>query len=321
MPAIQGHVNFNPDKDIPSLEGKVIFVTGGTAGIGASTVQLLAVHNPSHIYFSGRNAKASDALIASIHATHPKVGLTFVPMDLTSLSSVKTALTTHFTHTRLDILVCNAGIMAQQTKLSADGYEIQFAVNHLGNAMVTTYLLPTMLATAKTSGSDVRIVNLTSLGYGLHPGDGILFDELDAHSVQNRFFMGPWMRYGQSKLANILYAAELARRHPEVTAVSVHPGVVNTDLVYTQTFINRTFIRITNVFMGEKALEPEQGAWNPVWCAAAAKKEDLKNGGFYVPVGLESSDDLKKDKLAGGAESVALAKKLWEWTDGILAKV
>lgn len=319
MPAaISGHVNFNPGRDIPSLSGKVIFVTGGTSGIGASSVELLAAHSPSHIYFSGRNTQAGASLITKIHTNYPKVGLTFVKMDLTSLVAVKAALKEHFTHSRLDILINNAGIMAQQAALSTDGYEIQFAVNHLGNSMVTSYLLPTLLATAALPNSDVRVINVTSLGYGLHPSNGISFSELDAHSVMNRFFMGPWMRYGQSKLANILAAAELARRHPQITTVSVHPGVVKTDLVHSQTFLNRVFIYTMNFLMGVKFMEPEQGAWNSVWCAAAAKKVDLKNGGFYIPVGDERSVDLEKDKVASSKE---LASKLWDWTDSILVKV
>ncbi|KAF2800200.1 NAD(P)-binding protein [Melanomma pulvis-pyrius CBS 109.77] len=317
MPAIVGHVDFNPEKDIPSLKGKVIFVTGGTAGIGASSVTLLAAHSPLHIYFSGRNATAGSALISNLQAAHPSVGLTFVPMDLTSLASVKSALKKHFTHTRLDILICNAGIMAQQPSLSTDGYEIQFAVNHLGNAMVTSHLLPTLLATAAQPGTDVRVVNITSLGYAMRPSSGISFAELDAHSNMNRVFMGPWMRYGHSKVANILSATELARRHPQITAVSVHPGVVRTDLVHSQTFLNRVFIYSMNWLMGIKFMEPEQGAWNTVWCAAAAKKEELKNGGFYIPVGEEKSKDLEKDKVAASKE---LAGKLWEWTEGVLGK-
>ena len=239
-------------------------------------------------------------------------------MDLTSLVSVKSALEKHFVHKRLDILICNAGIMAQKAKLSADGYEIQFAVNHLGNSMVTTYLLPTLLETAALPDSDVRVVNLSSLAYGMHPSTGIIFKELDAHSDQDRFFMGPWMRYGQSKLANILFADELARRHPQITAVSVHPGVVRTDLIHSQTFLNRLFIKTMNWIMGIKLMEPEQGAWNTVWCAAAATKGELKNGGFYIPVGEERTKDLEKDKVANSKE---LAGKLWNWTEGVLGKI
>jgi len=239
-------------------------------------------------------------------------------MDLTSLVSVKSALEEHFVHKRLDILICNAGIMAQQAQLSADGYEIQFAVNHLGNAMVINHLLPTLLQTAALPDSDVRVLNLASLAYGLHPSAGIIFAELDAHSDQSRFFMGPWMRYGQSKLANILYAAELARHHPQITTVSVHPGVVKTDLIHTQTFLNRLFIKSMNWMMGIKPMEPEQGAWNTVWCAAAATKGELKNGGFYIPVGEERTKDLEKDKMASSKE---LAGNLWNWTEGVLGKI
>ena len=237
-------------------------------------------------------------------------------MDFTSLSSVKQSLQTHFAHPRLDILVLNAGIMAQPRGLSADGYEIQFAVNHLGNAMVVSHLLPTLLATAELAASDVRVLYITSTGYKSHPSRGISFAELDSHSTMNRLVFGPWVRYGHSKLANILSAAELSRRHPNITSVAVHPGVVKTDLVHSQSLLNRCIIYGLNWLMGVKLMEPEQGAWNTVWCAAAAKKSDLKNGGLYLPVGEEISDKLTKLE-----RSVELGGKLWEWTEGVLAKM
>lgn len=129
-------------------------------------------------------------------------------------------------------------------------------------------------------------------------------------------FFGSWIRYGQSKLANILYASELARRYPSITSVSIHPGVVKTPLVYSQGWLNRWFIYVSQWIIGVKLLEPDQGAWNQVWAAAAAKKHELNNGEFYTPVGVNGW----KSVLDSTARDPKLAAKLWTWTEGVLDK-
>lgn len=309
MPAQSGFVNFNPEADITSQDGRVIFITGGTNGLGAASVKAFAHHNPEHIYFSGRNAKAAESLIAEIKQSKPTAALTFVEMDLSSLASVKAA-TKKFTHDRLDVLMCNAGIMAVPPAVSKDGYEIQFATNHLGHAMLIQQLLPVMLMTAKASESDVRIVCLTSDGWQGHPRDGVTFPSIK--TSQARFF-GSWIRYGQSKLANIVYAAELARRYPSITTVSVHPGVVETGLVTGLTSVRKAFVYGANSLKGIDMMTEERGRMSQLWVAAGAKKFDLVNGGFYRPVGV-----LSNGKLDSIAKSEEFAKVLWEWTDKVL---
>jgi NAD(P)-dependent dehydrogenase (short-subunit alcohol dehydrogenase family) len=136
--------------------------------------------------------KAGEALIADIKKNNASASLTFVEMDLCSLASVKAAAQ-KFAHDRLDVLLCNAGIMAVPPALSKDGYEIQFATNHLGHAMLIRKLLPIMLKTATLPGSDVRIVCLTSNGWMSHPKGGVKFSELK--TVQEGFY-GAGIRYG-----------------------------------------------------------------------------------------------------------------------------
>jgi len=181
----------------------------------------MANQHPAHIYFSGRNLSRAQELISDIHKTIPTASLTFIELDLSSLLSIKTAIQ-QFSHKRLDILMCNAGIMAKPPQLSKDGYEIQFATNHLGHALLIKHLLPIMLGTVEKPGADVRIVLLTSTGWRGHPKGGINFAGLK--TTQDFGAFGPWIRYGQSKLANIVYAAELARRYPSIISISVHPG-------------------------------------------------------------------------------------------------
>ncbi|TQN65451.1 putative oxidoreductase, partial [Colletotrichum shisoi] len=272
----------DPTPQIPSLEGKVIFVTGGTAGLGKPTILALLAHNPSDIYFSGRSLPSADALIASVASSSPSSSsssgtatpphLTFVQMDLASLASVKAAVAATFAHDRLDILVNNAGIMAGPAGLS-----VYFVTNHLGHAMLVRALLPVLQRTAALPGSDVRVVTLTSLGYQGHPADGIPFSTLRTTQAGPPF-IGQWVRYG--KLANILLTRELARRHPSITAVAVHPGVVGTGLVANLGLLNRLFVHATNGIAGASMLTPERGCWNQAWAAAAAAagKGDLASG-------------------------------------------
>lgn len=137
---------------------------------------MIAQHNPSHIFFSGRNRQRATELITKIQQTTPSAKLTFIEADLSSLASVRSAAKQVLASTsRLDVLMCNAGVMALPPSMSADGYEIQFATNHLGHAMLIKSVLPLMLQTAAQPGADVRIVNLSSYAYHSAPAAGIEF--------------------------------------------------------------------------------------------------------------------------------------------------
>ncbi|KAK6604043.1 short-chain dehydrogenase reductase family [Botrytis cinerea] len=303
-------INFRPERDIPTLTDKVILVTGGEdlkCYSGRDFHEFLQKHHPSHIYFTGRNGNAASALIESIKKDIPSAGLTFLPIDLSSLSSIAAGIKM-FKHDRLDIFMGNAGIMAVPAALSKDGYEIQFATNHLGNAAVLHHLLPIMLKTAELPSSDVRIVLNTSLGWKFRPSQGIVFDKLK--TTQEDLPFGTWSRYGQSKVANILYVAELARRYPQITSVAVHPGVINTGLVSNLSFWHKWFVYVTTV---SQTISVEQGIMNQTWAAAGAKKDELANGAFYMPVGVESNSTLDTT-----AKDLKLAKELWEWTEKAL---
>ncbi|MCJ1395298.1 hypothetical protein MMC18_008182 [Xylographa bjoerkii] len=294
--------SFDPAKDIPDLFGKVIFVTGGTAGLGRESVLAFAKHHAEHIYFSGRNAKSAEAVIREVKAAVPDVKITFLECDLASLTSVDEAAKQFSTDSqRLDILLCNAGVMALPPGLTKDGYEIQFGTNHVGHALLVKLLLPTLLRTAEKPNSDVRVVMLTSLGFRAHPSGGIDFPSL--RTTRNGI-MGYWVRYGQSKLANILFASELARRYPGITTASVHPGVINTGLVTNLGFLNSALVYVTNPF---SMITPEQGVYNSLW-ATTTKKENLTNGEYYIPVGIPGTHDKE-------SKSKKLAGELWEWTE------
>lgn len=214
----------------------------------------------------------------------------------------------NFVHDRLDVLICNAGVMALPPQTSKDGYEIQFATNHLAHALLIKLLLPTMLRTAESHGGDVRIIILTSAGWRGYPKGGVAFKTLK--SKQDFGVLGPWRRYGQSKLANILYAAELARQHPQLISVSTHPGVVATDLVNTLGPRDKLMVYAGN---GWKLNTEEEGLLNTLWAATTADKAKLVNGAFYMPVGI-----LAQNKLDKTATSQELARELWDWTEEAL---
>jgi NAD(P)-dependent dehydrogenase (short-subunit alcohol dehydrogenase family) len=242
-------------------------------------------------------------VIKQIHQTTPNLPVTFIKCDLASLTSVKEAAE-HFTsqHQALDILMCNAGIMGKPPGLTADGYEVQFGTNHLGHALLIKKLLPLLQASC-----DPRIVILTSQGWGLHPRGGIIFDKLK--STQDIAFLGPWRRYGQSKLANLLYARELAKRFPNITSVSVHPGVIKTGLVDGLSLKDK-FIVYSSTW--RSIIQLREGAFNQTW-AATVNKAEIHNGGYYEPVGK-----LEDRKLDETARDDKLAERLWDWTEEAL---
>jgi len=302
-----GGRTFTPDKDIPDLSGKVYLVTGGNTGLGKETVLQLAKHRPAHIYLAARTPSKAENAIKEIQAAVPGANISFLSLDLTSFASVAEAARSFTSQSqRLDVLINNAGIMATPAGTTQEGYEIQFGTNHMGHALLTKLLLPTLISTAKDPQADVRIVNLTSEGHNLAPSGGIILDKakLDAQ--------GTWARYGQSKLANILFTKELAAHYPTITSVAVHPGVIKTDL-YEPNRSSSALLRYGMSLFGPLIFASlQEGAKNQIW-AATTKKEDLQNGAYYKPIASFS-------KGSGNAQNDKLAKTLWSWTEEELEK-
>ncbi|KAF2664138.1 retinol dehydrogenase 14 [Microthyrium microscopicum] len=304
---------FEPVRSIPDLTGRVYFVTGGTTGLGAGFISFIAAQNPAKIFFSGRNKARAEKLISDVKVISPSTKVVFIECDLSNLSTVQQAAK-HFLSKsdRLDVLMCNAGVMVLDPALSVDGYEIQFATNHLGHALLIKLLLPAMLKTASQSpDSDVRIINLSSTAYTATPGSGIEFDTLKTTQASLGPFYVPskFMRYGQSKLANLLYPIELARRHPSITSVAVHPGFIRTELHSHENFMDRCLVSMVS---GGNWTPVQKGPYTQTW-AATTVKTNLENGAYYEPIGVkvEPTTALAKDKT--------LAKKLYDWTEQELA--
>lgn len=230
-----------------------------------------------------------------------------ISLDLSSLQSVKAAAeAVKARSSRLDILILNAGIMATPPGKSESGHDIQLATNHIGHFLLTKLLLPLLEKTAASPNSDVRVVTLSSSAFNMAP------DINTITSTDKLCATGPWTRYGATKAANILFAAELARRYPAIKSVSLHPGMIKTDL-WKPNEENSGIAAYLLSFGKYFGKSVPQGSLNQLWAAAGAKKGELTNGGFYLPVGkLSRGNKWAKDR--------ADAKRLWAWTEGELAK-
>ncbi|KAI0836359.1 NAD(P)-binding protein [Hypoxylon sp. FL0890] len=290
---------FNPEKDIPDLSGKVIFITGGTSGIGKEAILFLVAHNPAHIYFTGRNEEAGAAVVAAAKTKDLNTEVTFIKCDLCSQrSKIRQAIADGFKSDRLDIFIANAGIMATPPGLTEEGFELQWGANYFGHAVILQLLRPILLRTAE-AGGDVRHIEVTSHGHNLAAPGGIQFEHLREPDA-----VGEFARYGQSKLAQILYCKAMAERYPQITSISVHPGIGNTGLLqHSKPSLLKCLLAAAGFLLKSAA----ELAYNPVW-AATAPLQKLENGQYYEPVGKKASPS----KMAG---DTALAEKLWEWTE------
>ncbi|CAG8400802.1 unnamed protein product [Penicillium salamii] len=303
-----GGVSFVPETDIPDLADKVILVTGGNAGLGKESILQLAKHNPKKIFLGARSESKAQEAIKSLKSSVPnEIEITWIPLDLMSGESVRNAAEQVNAQTdRLDILILNAGVMALPPGETDLGHEIQLGTNHTGHFHLTKLLLPTLLKTAEQPGSDVRVVSLSSVGHNFAPAFETILDQEKLKNVNTN------ARYGASKAANILFAAELSRRYPSITSVSVHPGVIMTDL-YGAMNERSSIAAMGHKFMSCVGTSVSQGAYNQLWAAAGAKKEELTNGAYYVPTG-----NLKPNNKFSSNED--MGRRLWEWTEAELQK-
>jgi|TARA_B100001105_G_scaffold37605_1_gene26789 NAD(P)-dependent dehydrogenase (short-subunit alcohol dehydrogenase family) len=202
------------------LSGRRMLVTGASGGLGEETARSLAAAGAS-VVMAARNPAKTEAAAARIRDRHSDADLELGALDLASLASVRAFADGFLSdHDDLHVLVNNAGIMCTPYGTTADGFEQQFGVNHLGHFLLTGLLMPALLAAAPA-----RVVCLSS---GAH---GICGVDLDDLMFERRDYEG-WAAYGQSKSANALFARELDRRlgGAGVRALAVHPGVIMTGL-------------------------------------------------------------------------------------------
>ncbi|KAH7125217.1 retinol dehydrogenase 14 [Dendryphion nanum] len=308
MNLCKSSVPFKAERDIPSLEGKVILVTGGNIGLGKQTIIEYARHNPAQIWLAARNLEKAKIAVEEIKQQLPSVAspnIKLLKLDLSSMDSVKTAANTFLKEAdRLDILVLNAGIMATAPDRTQDGYELQFGTNYIGHALLAKLLIPALNKAASLPGSDVRVVMVSTYGHSLAPKEGIRYTTLREDGTE----LGPYGCYGQSKLAMILWVRKFAALYPQFTTAAVHPGLVRTNLMTGAT--GQSFLLKMVGYVAEKVgTSVEQGVKNQLWASVA---QDVKSGEYYEPVGIGgTATALGKDDT--------LAEKLWQWTETDLA--
>ncbi|KAJ5634926.1 uncharacterized protein N7484_008239 [Penicillium longicatenatum] len=300
--------SFKPEYDILSLEGKVILITGGETGIGKETILQLAKHHPARIYIAARSESKAREAIASIQIQlSSPVDIRYISLDLCSFRSIRDAMDQFQSDCdRLDILILNAGTMCNPPTKTEDGIETQLGTNYIGHFLLTNLLLPTLQRTVtriEASGTtpDVRVVTLGSAAHVMGPAS---FEGLTSTSLL--LAASTWKRYCASKAAIILFTAEFARRNPQILSISVHPGVVNSDLFMhakATGFFMKYSLKVVLWFFRNVTT----GALNTLW-AATTNQDNLVNGAYYTPVGFHSHG-------ASFVQDADIAQKLWDWTE------
>ena len=256
---------------MPDMHGKTVVVTGGNSGIGLETAAALATMG-ARVLVTARNADKGRAAVADItqrNDGHAQVQL--VVFDLADLASVRRGAEEILEQApRIDVLVNNAGLVLSERRETVDGYEATFAINHLGPFLFTNLLLDRMRESAPA-----RVVNVASTAHA-SARKGIHFDDL-----QSRQRYGGMRVYGQSKLANILFTLELARRleGSAVTANSLHPGTVRTG--YGADGDASGFLAFGLKLSGPFFLTPAKGAQTSIYLASSPEVEGV-SGQYFV---------------------------------------
>ena len=282
------------ENDIPDMSGKVAVVTGANSGIGYETARALA-HKGADVVMACRNLQKADAAADQIRRENPAGNVEVMQLDLADLDSVRRfAADFKETHDRLDLLINNAGIMMPPYGKTAQGFETQFGVNHLGHFALTGLLIDQIVQTPES-----RVVTVSST---MHRFGEIDFDDLNCEEKKYK----RQSAYGQSKLANLLFTYELQRKleaaGTETLSVAAHPGWTETNLQQHSgpaQFFNR--------FVAQDA---PMGALPTLY---AATGPDVEGRDYYGPDGfMDSRGHPKKVSSSGRSQDQAAAEQLWQ---------
>jgi NAD(P)-dependent dehydrogenase (short-subunit alcohol dehydrogenase family) len=285
------------------LSGLTVFVTGANSGLGQETARAMAAKGAA-VVMAGRDQTKLDEAVGAIHAAQPGAFLETITLDLGSLESIRAATSrARQRFEKIDILVNNAGVMATPFTHTADGFEMQLGTNHLGHFALTAELMPLI-----ERGSARRIVNLSSRGHMFGPVD---FD--DPHFTRRPY--DPWIAYGQSKTANILFTVGLEQRFAVlgIHAYAVHPGGIQTNLGrhMTEEMTAALMARVTSSDRGFDWKTIPQGAATSCWAATAAELEG-KGGVYCEDCHVAEVDDASpKSGVRSYAVNPSYAERLW----------
>jgi NAD(P)-dependent dehydrogenase (short-subunit alcohol dehydrogenase family) len=289
------------------LSGTSVFISGANSGLGQETARAMAAKG-AHIIMAGRDQAKLDEAVAAIRGTVPKAQLDTLTVDLASLESIRAATSrARQRFHKIDLLINNAGVMACPFMHTADGFEMQFGTNHLGHFALTAELMPLV-----ERGKAKRIVNLSSRGHHFAPVD---FD--DPNFVTRPY--DPWVSYGQSKTANVLFTVGLEQRFAVlgIHAYAVHPGGIQTNLGrhMTEEMVAALMQRVTSSDSGFEWKTIPQGAATSCWAATAPELEG-KGGVYCEDCHVAELDD---ESASSGVRSYALnpsyADRLWKLSE------
>ena len=298
-------------KQLPDLSGVTAVVTGANSGLGLETSVELA-RAGAHVVLACRDPLRGDEALGQVRVRVPGASAELAALDLASLASVRSfADAVVERHPALGLLVNNAGVMAlPKRRTTADGFEMQLGTNHLGHFALTAHLLPALLATGATggpAGGPARVVNVAS---NVHKMGRLRRDDLMGEQKYSA-----WGAYGQSKLANLLFTRELARRAADagapLLALASHPGYARTNLTASGpaagSAVALRFMGLVERFAAQGA---DAGAWPSL---RAAGDPAAVNGQYYGPGGfMEQKGHPQVVQPSAAAQDDAAARWLWE---------
>ncbi|KAG5126074.1 hypothetical protein JHK82_026909 [Glycine max] len=279
-------------------------ITGGASGIGLETARVLAIRKV-HVIIAARNMESAKEAKQLILQEDESACVDIMKLDLCSLKSVRTFVDNFIAlGLPLNILINNAGVMFCPYQQTEDGIEMQFATNYLGHFLLTNLLLDKMKQTAKDTGIEGRIVNLSSIAHLYTYEEGIRFDTInDEDGYHDK------KAYGQSKLANILHTNELSRRLQaegvNITANSVHPGVIMTPLMRHSSLL-MNFLKMFSFMIWKNV---PQGAATTCYVALHPSLKGVT--GKYL-------QDCNESPPSAHASNELLGRKLWDFSNKMI---
>jgi NAD(P)-dependent dehydrogenase (short-subunit alcohol dehydrogenase family) len=292
------------EADVPDQSDRVAVVTGANTGIGYDTARVLAQHGAVVVLGCRNQAKAKDAA-TQIAGRAPGAQVEVLDLDLSDLSSVRAAAeTVASTHDRIDLLVNNAGVRMTPYATTRDGFELQFATNHLGHFALPPRTLRPHGAAARSHHCGTEVTHRHRLEQPPSPGPDRLRRRPGSNQLPARA-----RAYAQSKLANLLFTYELQRRleaaRSTTLAVAAHPGIVDTEL-HRNLRAARTVTAVVSL-LGQKSA---RGALPTL---RAATDPDVQGGEYYGPRGLfELRGAPTRRQSSDRSHDVAVASRLWD---------